>query len=97
MGYSVVFSQSFKNVLIHNFGQPNEPSIVIDPKNPAHIMAASNVDNVYESVDSGKTWNKQKLTSSFGVFGDPCLITDTSHHFYYFPLAQNPLITVCPK
>lgn len=97
MGYSVVFSQSFKNVLIHNFGQPNEPSIVIDPKNPAHIMAASNVDNVYESVDSGKTWNKEKLTSSYGVFGDPCLITDTSHHFYYFHLAQNPLITVWPK
>lgn len=78
----------FKNVLIDNQESPNEPSIAINQKNPAQIVAGSNIDNVYFSSDTGKTWTKAKLKSEYGVWGDPVIMTDTNGHFYFFHLSN---------
>lgn len=83
----------FKNITIHNYKgsdyfAPFEPSICVNPKNPAQIVAGSVLNNYYISQDSGKTWEHGKLESKYGVWGDPCIVVDTSGSFYYFHLSK---------
>ena len=54
--------------------QPCEPSIAISQTDPNIIVAGSILDNVYRSEDGGVSWSHQKLISSHGVFGDPCVV-----------------------
>jgi hypothetical protein len=83
-----VFSQ-FPNIMINNNFSPNEPSIFIDPTNTNRMVAGSNLDLFYYSEDGGYTWTTQKLTSSsYGVWGDPCVIIDTAGHIYFFHLSN---------
>jgi hypothetical protein len=65
-----------------------EPSIAINPKNPLNIVAASALDNVYVTTDGGMTWEKKKITSPLGVYGDPVMVADTKGTFYYFHLSH---------
>jgi hypothetical protein len=65
-----------------------EPSISINPKNSANIVAACILDKVFYSNDSGRTWQEDALESPFGVWGDPVLTTDTAGHHYYFHLSD---------
>ena len=65
-----------------------EPSIAIDPTNPANIVAGAILDRVYWSADTGKTWTKQQLKSPLGVYGDPCVIATKRGDFYYLHLAN---------
>jgi hypothetical protein len=81
------FSQ---NILISTQYFPTEPSIIMDPKNPANLVAGTVLNNAYMSTDTGKTWTEQKLFSPYGVWGDPVVIVDTMGHFYYFHLANPP-------
>ena len=81
-------SQAQKNLLITDKQRPNEPSIVIHPKNPAIQIAATNVNKLFRSVDYGKTWKKIDIKSSFGIAGDPVLISDQNGTFYFFHLAH---------
>ena len=66
--------------------QPCEPSIAISPVNPNIMVAGSILDNVYRSEDGGVTWSHDKLTSSHGVFGDPCVVASPLGDFYYLHL-----------
>ncbi|MBR9860681.1 exo-alpha-sialidase [bacterium] len=50
---------------------PNETTVAINPNNPAEIVAGSNINNIYHSLDSGKTWSEYSATSEHGVYGDP--------------------------
>ena len=84
---TIFLNGQFKNIVIDNQGSPNEPSIAINQKNPAQIVAGSNIDNYYFSSDTGKTWTKGKLKSEYGVWGDPVIMTDTNGHFYFFHLS----------
>lgn len=68
--------------------QPCEPSIAINPTNSDNIVAGSILDNVYVSNDGGLSWSHTKLTSSHGVFGDPCVIASNTGDFYYFHLSD---------
>jgi hypothetical protein len=92
----------FRNVLIGSKNEPEEVTICINPKNPARIAAGSNINNYFFSSDTGKTWHSGTLGSKYGVWGDPCIIADTSGNFYYFHLS-NPTDgnwvdrTVCQK
>jgi hypothetical protein len=78
----------FRNIVIDDKGGPNEPSICISPKNPAQVVAGSNIDNYYFSSDTGKTWTKSRLSSDYGVWGDPAIICDTDGNFYFFHLSN---------
>ncbi len=68
---------------------PNEVSIAIDPNNPARMVAGANLQAVYYSTDSGKTWSEKELRSSMGVYGDPVLHADNLGNFYFGHLAKN--------
>jgi len=68
--------------------QPEEPSIVINRLNTDHILVGTNINNYYYSTDGGKNWTHGVLTSSYGVWGDPCVITDTTGNFYFFHLSN---------
>lgn len=75
--------------MISNTNNPEEPSIFINPKNTDIIVAAANINSYYYSTDAGFSWNEGSLTSaSYGVWGDPCVIIDTSGYFYFFHLSN---------
>ena len=65
-----------------------EPTIAINPKYPRNIVAGSVLDNVYFTKDGGTTWKKTKLTSPFGVYGDPAVVADSKGTFYYLHLSD---------
>ncbi|MBC8181811.1 T9SS type A sorting domain-containing protein [candidate division KSB1 bacterium] len=69
---------------------PEEPSIVINPKNTDHQLIGANKDNYYFSTDGGETWTHGVLTDKLGVWGDPCVIADTAGTFYFFHLSDPP-------
>lgn len=83
------FSQ-FQNVLIEDKGLPEEPTISINLKDPSIVMAASNIDLLFISTDSGYTWTDTVMGSDYGVWGDPVLINDTAGNFHFFHLANPP-------
>ncbi len=76
--------------MITNILNPNEPSIHINMKNPALVMAGVNLRSIYLSQDTGRTWQHHLMTSTSGVWSDPCLISDTAGNFYYIHLANPP-------
>jgi len=81
-----LFAQ-YTNILIGNQAGPNEPSIAMDPGNPAILVAGANNDKFYYSSNGGADWNAGVLTSSYGVAGDPVVICDTLGSFYYLHLS----------
>lgn len=83
------FSQH-TNVMISNVSGVNEPTIFINPKNPWHIVAGSNLNRVYVSFNGGQTWSDNQMSSPWSVWGDPVIIADTAGDFYYFHLANTP-------
>src|SRR5688572_25543039 len=81
----------FKNIKLDEQAAGNhacEPSIVINPRNPDNIVAASVLNNVYMTKDGGATWKKQEMKSSFGVYGDPALVATPAGDIYYFHLSD---------
>lgn len=80
----------YVNVHVDDSGDPNEPSIFINPKNTQNLVAGANISFCYRSFDGGLTWDKQSLTSSYGVWGDPCILADTAGNFYFFHLSNPP-------
>jgi len=80
-----------------NSGEPEEPSIIINPVNPDNILVGSNSDNYYYSTDRGETWVHGVLTSTYGVSGDPVVLVDNKSNFYYFHLVSNLNKVVCQK
>lgn len=85
-----IYSQP-ENILISTVSNPEEPSININTRNPALIMAGANIRSQYYSQDTGRTWTRNVLTSdSNGVWGDPCIISDTAGDFYFIHLANPP-------
>ena len=79
------------NIIIDNSGDADEPSICLDPKNPARMVAGSNIANVYYSSDTGKTWQTSVQRSTYGVWGDPVMACDTEGAFYHFHLSNLPM------
>jgi hypothetical protein len=77
-----------QNIMITNQGTPNEPSIMMDPKNPRYLVAGTNTDNCFVSADTGRTWTKKTISSTYGVAGDPVIVVDTNGSFYYFHLSN---------
>jgi hypothetical protein len=83
-------SASAQNIMITDQNNPNEPTIIMDPKHPEVILAATNLHQYYISQDTGRTWVTKALHSSYGVWGDPAMFVDTNGYFYYFHLSNPP-------
>jgi len=81
----------YPNILIGTSNNPNEPSIMINPKNPNQVVAGTNINNYYYSGDGGLTWQEGQLSSTYGVWGDPVIDVDTNGDFYFFHLS-NPQV-----
>ena len=67
---------------------PCEPSIAINPNNPNQLVAGAVLHYAYHSNDGGRTWQKQILQSSMGVWGDPVVLADYKNNFYYAHLSD---------
>ena len=78
------------NILIGqgSFAGPCEPSIAISPADPDKVVAGTILDRVYYSEDGGKTWNKDRLRSPYGVYGDPVILADYAGNFFYAHLSN---------
>ncbi len=85
---SLMVQSQPQNIMIGNNGNPNEPTIYINAKNPAMLMAGANIDKYYLSTDTGKTWSSGNLQSASGVWGDPVIISDTAGDFYFLHLSN---------
>jgi len=83
MGYA-----QYPNVVIGDTQSPEETSIAINPKNPNQVVAGANIDLFYSSDDGGITWQGGNLTSTYSVYGDPCLFSDTAGNFYFIHLSN---------
>ena len=78
------------NVVISTGWDKNEPSITLNPKNPDQLVVGSNIDHYYKSDDGGLSWTDGIMSSSYGVWGDPCIVADTNENFYFFHLSNPP-------
>ncbi len=72
------------------FSALSEPSVVINKNTKNNIVAGSIYNNVYVSKDTGAHWQKGRLKSPYGVFGDPCLASDHKGNLYYLHLSNPP-------
>jgi hypothetical protein len=77
----------YPNILVSNEYDPNETCIFVNPKNTKQVLAGANLNSFYFSFDGGLTWNRNPMTSTLGVWGDPCVIIDTAGYFYFFHLS----------
>ncbi|MFM6934112.1 MAG: sialidase family protein, partial [Flavobacteriales bacterium] len=88
------FGQSpYKNVQIppvnsHYTYNECEPSIAINPLNTDEIAAGSVLKGYHFSEDGGLTWTSKKMSSTYGVYGDPVLQFDQLGRLYYFHLSD---------
>jgi hypothetical protein len=81
-----------QNILISTSASPNEPSIIINPKNTNQLYGGANIASYYYSGDAGLTWNEGIITSvENGVWGDPVMLCDTAGAFYFFHLSNPPM------
>jgi hypothetical protein len=69
---------------------PEEVTIAINTKNPIQLAAGANIRYAYSSSNGGTTWAQSNMTSSFGVWGDPCLIYDGLGNLFYAHLSNPP-------
>ncbi|MGE5354225.1 MAG: T9SS type A sorting domain-containing protein, partial [Acidobacteriota bacterium] len=52
--------------------------------------AGANLYNYYYSFDGGKSWSEGRLTSTYGVWGDPSLTFDAQGSLYFAHLSAPP-------
>ena len=69
---------------------PEEVSIAINPSNPSNLAAGANIDYYYYSTNGGLNWTQGRLTSTYGVWGDPCLVFDGMGNLYFVHLSNPP-------
>lgn len=87
---SLYSSAQHKNIMISDKDNPEEATICMNPKKPNILVAGANISNYFFSADTGRTWRRETLNSKLGVWGDPCVVTDSLGHFYYFHLSNTP-------
>ena len=83
-----LFAQ-YENVMVNQKGNtdPEEVTIAINTIKPNELAAGANIVYSYNSFDEGKTWNQDSLLSTFGVWGDPCVIYDGLGNLYFAHLS----------
>jgi hypothetical protein len=61
----------------------------VNPVNPKNIVVGVILDKTIHSFDGGQTWQSQRVTSPYGVFGDPVICADYDGNFYFAHLADS--------
>lgn len=86
-----VFGQ-FKNIKLAEEKEgvypPVEPSIAINKKDQKNIVAGIVLDRAVYTKDGGETWSESILTSPYGVYGDPAVISNSKGDMFFFHLAD---------
>ena len=79
----------FKNVRVDAAStvDAEEVTIAVNSMNPAQVAGGANINYNFFSSDSAKTWTQGNLTSSLGVWGDPCVIYDGLGNLYFAHLS----------
>ncbi len=91
--FSLIFSFSliaqFKNIRVDatTTTDAEEVTIAINTINPKQIAAGANISYNFFSSDSALSWKQGSLTSSLGVWGDPCVIYDGLGNLYFAHLS----------
>lgn len=82
----------FKNIILDKEVEgerpPVEPSVAISLKDKDNIVVGAILDKVYVTTDGGLSWNASQLSSLYGVYGDPVVISDKKGDFHYFHLSD---------
>lgn len=84
---NTVFGQH-QNIMISNINSPQEPTICLNYFNPEIIVAGANLKQYCYSHDGGLTWKYDFLKSTYGVWGDPTVVSDRNGIFYFFHLSR---------
>lgn len=87
-----LLAAQYQNVRVSSptASQPEEVCIAINPATPMQMAAGSNLNYAYRSTDGGASWIQSTLTSSLGVWGDPCVVFDGNGNLYYAHLSNPP-------
>jgi hypothetical protein len=82
----------FTNVRVSNPSamDPEEVSIAINPLDPLNLAAGANIRYYYYSNNAGVSWTQGNLSSTYGVWGDPCLVFDARGYLYFGHLSNPP-------
>jgi len=67
---------------------PEEVVIAINPANPLNLAAGANLNFYYYSTNGGLNWTQGTLSSTLGVWGDPCVVFDATGNLYYGHLSN---------
>lgn len=86
---SVSLFAQFKNIRVDaaTTTDAEEVTIAINTKNPAQVAAGANIYYNFYSSDSALSWKQGTLTSSLGVWGDPCVVYDGLGNLYFAHLS----------
>ena len=84
-----IFAQ-YSNIMVNQQGSidPEEVTIAINPIKSIALAAGANIIYSYNSFDEGKTWNQVNLSSTLGVWGDPCVLYDGLGNLYFAHLSN---------
>jgi hypothetical protein len=92
--FSIVFSETasaqYQNIRVSTPGStdPEEVSIAINPTNPLNLAAGANIRYYYYSTNGGQNWTQGTLSSTYGVWGDPCVVYDALGNLYFGHLSN---------
>lgn len=84
-----IFPQ-YSNIRVNNPAStdPEEVTIAINPMNPNQLAAGANIKYMYYSNNGGLSWTQKLLSSTMGVWGDPCVIYDGLNNLYFGHLSN---------
>lgn len=90
--FSVSIFSQYQNIRVSSTtsSDPEEVTIAINTKNPNQLAAGANIQYFYSSANGGSIWTQNDMTSSLGVWGDPCLLYDGLGNLYYAHLSNPP-------
>jgi len=91
-GFSNILLSQYPNVRVSSplSNDPEEVTIAINPVNAMNLAAGANLRYYYYSTDGGFTWTEGLLTSTYGVWGDPCVVFDAHGDLFYAHLSYPP-------